>query len=136
MKYFTLAGLLLAGFSAFSQVDVDKSINLSGAGSNAKISGIKNVSAAQDALSVEAYQKGAFIYGGLSTGSSTAYVISLAPGLSAAYTAGMILYFKAHTACGNGPVSLDAGLGAVTIKKNGNQNLASGDIASQQVASV
>lgn len=125
--------ICLFTFHAYSQIDVDKSINLSGGPGNAKISGIKDVSASQDALSVEAFQKGTFTYGGVSTGSGTAYTVSLTPSISG-YATGMVLYFKAHAANGAGPVTINVNAqGVKTIKKNNAQDLDANDISQDQV---
>lgn len=138
MKKHLLLFLSVAVFTtpAFSQLLIDKSISLTGSGSDAKISGIEVVSDAQDALSVEAFQSGTFVYGGVSGGSSTAYTVTLTPAI-AAYTNGLMLYFKAHTACGAGPVTINVnGSGTRTIKKNGSLDLAAGDITNNQVVSI
>src|SRR5204863_4894800 len=73
-----------------AQVDVDKSINLSGSGSNAKISGIKNVSAAQDAVSAEIVQNGSLVYAAASGTDNYSVTLSPAP---TAYAAGMKVNF-------------------------------------------
>ncbi len=125
--------IVVCSTPSFAQLIIDKSISLSGAGINAKISGIKDVSAAQDVLSVEAFQNGSFVYAGVSGGSSTAYTVALTPTISG-YSTGMMLYFKAHTACGTGPVTINVNSkGPITIKKNGIQDLSGGDISNNQV---
>ncbi len=127
---------LLFSTIAFAQVQIDKAISLTGSSTDAKITGIKDVSAAKDAMSVEAFQNGSFLYGGTSGGSATAYTVSLNPAI-AGYATGMILYFKAHAANAAGPVTIDVnGKGPKTIKKNGSQDLAAADININQVVCV
>src|SRR3954469_18107640 len=80
---------------AFAQVQVDKPIDLnSTTPANARIMGIKQVSAPQDAVSAEALQSGSLVYA-LSAGTSSAYTLAIAPVLGA-YTTGMEIRFKAH----------------------------------------
>lgn len=68
-----------------------------------------------------------------SSGTSTAYTLSLTPAPTA-YFGGMVIRFLAHTANAIGPVTINVnGLGAKTIKKNVNQDLAASDILNGQV---
>lgn len=74
------------------------------------------------------------IYAASSTGNDT-YVVTLAP-VPSAYTAGMVVNFKADVA-NTGPATLNVnGLGAVTIVKNVSTALYDGDIAAGQIVSV
>lgn len=68
-------------------------------------------------------------------GFTDAYEITLSPA-PAAYTAGMMVNFQANTA-NTGAATLDVnGLGSKAIRKNGNQALATGDIAAGQIVAV
>ncbi len=68
-------------------------------------------------------------------GASDTYVITLSPA-PAAYTAGMVIRFKANTA-NTGAATLNANsLGAITIKKNYDSDLADNDIKANQIVSV
>lgn len=120
--------------SLIAQVQVDKALQLTGTGSDAKISGIKDVSSAQDAVSAEVIQNNNLTYvtGG---GSANAYTATLAPAITS-YVAGQIVSFKAgvdNTAASTLNVN---GLGVKTIKKNFNTDLTAGDIKNGQVVTV
>jgi len=66
---------------------------------------------------------------------SDTYAITLAPAISA-YATGQVFYFTANTA-NTGAATLNVnGKGAITIKKNHDQDLATGDIGSGQVVGV
>src|SRR5262249_47479263 len=122
-------------FNAFAQLDIDKAVNLSGTNpADAKISGIKQVSAAQDAVSAEVLQNGSLLYaaGG---GTNAAYTLSLAPAITV-YTDGMEVRFKAPAANAAGVTLNVNGVGAKLIKKNVSANLAASDITSGQLVSV
>lgn len=68
-------------------------------------------------------------------GSTDSYAITLSPA-PAAYSDGMKVVFKANTA-NTGPATLDVnGLGAKTIKKLHDQDLADGDIESGQIVTL
>lgn len=68
-------------------------------------------------------------------GSTDAYAVTMAP-VPSAYTAGMMVHFKANTA-NAGPATLNVnGLGSKAIKKKGTTDLATGDILSGQIVSV
>lgn len=79
-------------------------------------------------------QNGAVIYAA-DAGSSDTYAITLDP-IPTAYTTGMVVNFKANTA-NTGAATLNCnGLGAKTIKKLHDQDLATGDIESGQIVTV
>lgn len=68
-------------------------------------------------------------------GSTDAYAVTLSP-VPTSYTAGQLVHFKANTAnIGAATLNVNA-LGAKTIKKHGDQDLASGDIIAGQLVSV
>ena len=69
------------------------------------------------------------------TGEANAHAITLAPALDA-YIAGMPVFFRAANA-NTGASTIDInGLGAKAIKKNGNEDLAVGDILAGQIVTV
>lgn len=79
-------------------------------------------------------QKSSTVYAADAEASDT-YVITLSPA-PAAYTTGMVLHFKANTA-NTGAATLNVNsLGAITIKKHKDQDLATGDIESGQIITV
>jgi microcystin-dependent protein len=66
------------------------------------------------------------------TGSNNAYVLALTPALDA-YVAGVPIVFKASFLnTGAATININ-GLGAVSLKKNGNANLAAGDIQADRL---
>lgn len=129
------AFLLLFPACAMAQVEVDKPIQLTGSGADARISGIQQSAASTDATSVRAVQSGSYNFGLATGGGSNAFAVSLSPA-PASLSAGMIIYFKADAA-NTGAATLNVnGTGALQIYKNGNQPLAANDIISGQVAAV
>lgn len=79
-------------------------------------------------------QDGSIVYAADSVGTD-AYAVTLSP-VPAAYVNGMVINFKAGTA-NTGAATLNAnGLGAVTIKKNNDQDLSTNDIEANQIVSV
>jgi hypothetical protein len=79
-------------------------------------------------------QTGQTIYAA-DAGSSDTYAITLTP-IPKEYTTGMMVTFKANTA-NTGAATLNCnGLGAKTIKKNHDQDLATGDIEANQFITV
>ena len=119
---------------AFSQVEIDRSIQLTGTGSDAKITGIDNVSAPKDAVSAEVMQSNALTYSAAG-GVANAYTVALAPAVGS-YTTGQLLSFRAN-AENTGSSSVDVnGLGAIPIKKNGDSDLVASDIKNGQIVTV
>lgn len=79
-------------------------------------------------------QDGSTLYAADSVGSDS-YAITLAPAITA-YATGQVFRFKAGTA-NTGAASLNVnGLGAITLKKNYNSDLATGDILANQLVEV
>lgn len=135
MKH-VFASLFLAGAAcaATAQIEVDKPIELTGTGANAKITGIDDVSAPKDAVSAEVIQANSLNYAG-AAGAANAYTVALAPAI-AAYQAGQLFSFKAN-ANNTGAATVNVnGLGAIAIKKNGDADLAADDIKNGQVVTV
>lgn len=89
---------------------------------------------ATPAVSAATIQKGAWLYAA-DAGSTDAYAITLAPAVTA-YTTGMVVYFKANTANTAAATLNVNSLGAKTIKKNNDQDLATGDIEASQLCEV
>jgi hypothetical protein len=131
--------LTVSAFISFTlwttaQVEVNKPIQLTGSGGDARISGIEEVSDAQDAVSAEAVQLSAVTYAAASN-SGNAYAVTLAPA-PAAYAVGMIVHFLV-SADNTGAATLNVnGLGNRDIRKHYNVALASGDLKSGQLVSV
>jgi hypothetical protein len=79
-------------------------------------------------------QDGSEIYAADAAGSDT-YAVTLSPAPTA-YTTGMVVNFKAQTA-NTGAATLNVnGLGAVTIKRNNDKDLLTGDIEASQIVTV
>src|SRR5438045_981723 len=129
--YRLLTGMILVSLSAFSQVQIDKPIDLNGLGSNAKITGIKDVSNTSNAVSAGVLQNGTLTYA-LSAGGPNAYTLTLTPALvpvSGNYVTGTEIRFKANVANAAGSVTLDVnGIGPKPIKKDVSVALGAGDI--------
>ena len=124
---------LLSGTSVFAQVD--HQIQLTGTGANGKLTGIQQVSANQDAVSANYMRTRDSLKFAIATGSNNAYAVSLNPAITGSYTIGMVVLFQANFA-NTGAATLNVNsLGAVTILKNYNANLASGDIQNGQMVS-
>lgn len=71
----------------------------------------------------------------VSTGSANAYVVTLSPAL-AAYSAGVLIQFKANfTNTGSATVNVN-GLGAITMVKPNGQTLSANDIVSGQIVEL
>ncbi|MCC6601400.1 MAG: hypothetical protein IT223_12115 [Crocinitomicaceae bacterium] len=134
MKTTLTFSFILLFIGANAQVNIDKSIQLTGSGSNAKISGIQDVSSAEDATSAERIQKGTLLYAAAG-GSANSISVTLAPPVNA-YTTGMIVNFKVSLP-NSGPVTINVnGLGAVALKKAVITDLVAGDLIADQMASV
>src|SRR5688572_12159166 len=114
--------LLAIGASAFAQVNIDKSINLSGSGADGKVTGIKQVTVATDAVSAEVLQKGTLVFAATNASSGTNYDLSLNPSITS-YPTGLMLSFIA-TVANTGSLTLNVnGLGTRTVKKYVTGNL-------------
>lgn len=101
-----------------------------------KLTGLADGSGTADSASLGQIQKQTFIWGGTSGGSGSSYTISLSPALSA-YTAGVVIRFKAHTSgLASATLSVNA-LGGVAIKKwGGVTDLEAGDIGINEIVTV
>ena len=85
-------------------------------------------------MSQTGYQRAQEIYAASSAGSDT-YAITLSP-VPAAYATGMVVNFEADVA-NTGAATLNVNtLGAITIKKNNDQDLDSNDIEAGQIVTV
>jgi hypothetical protein len=122
--------------TAFAQIQVDKRIELISSGSDAKITGIDEVSQAKDAVSAGVLQSGALIKATAVSGNTT-ITLSFTPAITAAtLISGTTLVFQA---AGNnlGPVTIDVdGAGVLppaALLKQISQPLASGDIQSGEM---
>jgi hypothetical protein len=128
-----LAILLLTIASAIAQVQIDKPIDLSGAGPNAKITGIKDVSNSKDAVSAEALQSGKLVTAISATGTNS-LTLTFSPPLGGTLQAGTFIAFKAvnNNAAGGVTLTLD-GVGPKSLFKNVNVGLAADDIKAGQM---
>jgi len=88
----------------------------------------------RDPMGTREVQGGQHIYAA-DAGNTDAYTISLSPALQA-YTTGLMVNFKANTANTDACTLNINGLGAVTIKKLHDQDLATNDIEAGQIVTV
>ncbi len=133
-SFFTLCLLFVAGTSLFAQLEIDHPIQLTGNGANAKISGIQDVTDAQDAMSVQSLQKGGFIFS-TSTGSGNAFNLSLSPPITS-YQKGMVFNFISNQSITGASTLNINNLGTVSIKKNFNHDLDGCEIQNGQAVTV
>jgi hypothetical protein len=133
-NFFFLLMMLVTSF-AFAQVQIDKSIQMTGATNAEKqITGVGNPAAADHAANAGNIQSGALTYAG-ATGAGGNYEVALNP-VAGSYAAGMIINFVAnHNNTGSATLKVNA-LAPVSIKKSVSQNLAASDIVSGQAVSV
>ena len=132
-----VTGLLVAGMAinADAQVQANKQLQMTGTNDNdRRITGVGTAADSADAVSAATLLNGRLTYAN-STASGNDYAVQLrvAP---QAYSAGMILSFKA-TWTNTGPITLNVnGLGAKTVFKNVNEAVVAGDIVPNQIVSV
>jgi hypothetical protein len=120
--------------ATIAQVDVDKSIRLTGTSTDARVEGVKLVSDSLDAVNAKSIQLGALTYG-TASGSNDTFSVVLSPE-PPIMLAGMVVHFLANQDVA-GASSLEVnGLGVYPIKKNFNQDLAANDIKNGQAVSV
>lgn len=125
--------VLLPGL-LFAQVQIDKPIELTGAGTDAKVTGIKDVSQGSDAVSAEVLQ-GNQLVAGTATGTSNNFVLNPTPAIASLIT-GMTFVFKSNQTI-TGAASLNVnGLGVIPIKKTVNEDLEGCDILNGQMVEV
>ena len=117
-----------------AQVQIDKSIQLSGSGANARIEGIKQVSQLQDAVSAEVVQKNSLLYTP-ATNTGNAYAVSLSPSFSSLVD-GQMIHFRA-AAANTGAITLNVNsTGAKDVRKQFDVALSADDIKAGQMVSV
>ncbi len=134
MKQLTTFLLIAFSLSAFAQVEVDRSIELTGSGSDARITGIEEINTESDAVNAGAIQNNALTYSDATLNGST-YEISISPAPSALQS-GQVFHFRAGSA-NTGATSLKVnGLTAYPITKNFNQPLDANDVRQGQMVSV
>src|SRR5688572_1046965 len=103
-------------FSSFSQIQVDKQIQLISTGDNARITGIDSVGGnIKDAVNVESIQNGKLIYA-MAGGSANTITVALNPPVSA-YEAGMVIHFISNQTITGASMLNVNGLGPISIKK-------------------
>lgn len=100
-----------------------------------KFTGVGLATARTDFARADQVQDSLLTYA-ISTGSSSAYVLTLSPSIGGAYVDGQVFTFKAnHTCTGASTINVN-GVGAVDIKRLGGGTLLAGDITSGQVTVV
>ncbi len=133
-KFYIIALCILFCMPCFAQLEVDHPIELTGSGTNAKVTGIQSVTGSRDATSVEAVQKGSFIYA-TATGSGNNFNVNITPALSA-YQSGMVFNFVSNqTVTGASTLNVN-NLGPSAIKKSVNMDLTGCEIENGQVVTV
>ena len=97
VKYLTLSAFVAISLSAFSQVQVDKQIQMTGGTANdRRITNVGAPAANADAVNADAIQKSSVTYSA-DAGSANAYSVTLSPAVTS-YSEGMIVHFKAANA--------------------------------------
>jgi len=134
MKHLFILSLNFIALIGWTQVQIDQAIQLTGTGSNAKVTGIEEVNSAEDATSAESIQKNAVTYAA-ATNLGNTYSVSLIPA-PVAYTTGMTVHFRASADITGSALLNVNGLGAQTIKKNYDVDLEANDIKNGQMVSV
>lgn len=121
--------------TAYSQVQVDKRIEMTGATpGDRRITGLAIPQNATDAVNTESVQHGTVSYA-TATGSGNSFSVAL-PVSPGAYKTGLVVTFKSNQSV-TGPVTLNVnGLGAINVYKNLNVPLVQNDIRNGQVVSV
>jgi hypothetical protein len=133
MKSFLFTLALIAAGAVHAQIEVDKPIELTGTGGDARVSGIQTISDAGDAVNASSVQQGTLLFA-TATFSSDDYSVTLTPAPS--YSAGLTVHFLAPSP-NTGAATLNVnGLGAVPVLKNFNAALSANDIKAGQVVSV
>ena len=131
--YFIVFASTLYSFG-FSQVQVNKAIQFTGSGANAKVSGIQQYDQLNDGINTQGIQNSAATFS-LAGGTANAIAVTLLP-VPGGYTTGMAVQFIA-SASNTDSVTLNVnGLGPVSIKKNVSANLEPCDIATGQIVAV
>ncbi|MCC6600615.1 MAG: DUF2341 domain-containing protein, partial [Crocinitomicaceae bacterium] len=126
---------LFSGIISYAQVDVDRSIHLTGAGVNARITGIDSVGANQkDAVNVKSIQSGKLTYA-FSGGSAGHYLLNLIPPV-AAYYEGMNVCFKANHNSGAAATLEINSLGQKGLFRNATQQVMCGEIESGAIVTA
>jgi hypothetical protein len=137
MKTNFILGLsLLAGSLIHAQVELDKPVQFTGTGSDARITGIESVLDPSDAPYAEAIQRDALKYAPATGVAINAYEVNLSPALEGSYSAGMVIHFISNHS-NTGPATLSVnGLGTASIRKNFDGQLAADDIRNGQAVTV
>ena len=134
LNIYTTVLCILLSISAFAQVQINKQIQLTGSGTDGKVTGIRSVTDSLDATSAEVVQNGSLIYA-VATGSGNNFSITVSPPVTA-YKAGMAFNFISNQTV-SGAATLNVNnLGVVPIKKYFNQDFAGCEIQNGQVVTV
>jgi len=133
-KTILLATALYLTGQCFAQIQIDKPIQFTGSGSDARISGIKSVTAAEDGVSAQVIQNNNLVYAA-ATLNAGVYEIGLSPAVTALQT-GQVFHFTANAA-NSGACSLKVNTTAsAPVTKNFDQSLSANDIKAGQMVSV
>ena len=118
----------------YAQVEIDKSLQLTGSGLDSEIQGIKSVTDSLDAVNVKSIQNGSLLYSA-AQGANDTFLVSLNPAISG-LQAGMVIHFLSNQDI-SGPAAFNLqSLGAFPIKKNFNVDLGASDIQNGQMVSL
>ncbi len=135
INQFSILGAMMLSTAITAQVELDKPLQLTGTGADAKIEGIQSITLPQDAVSAEAVQKSSLTYDDSAGGATDAYTASLSPS-PAALNAGLLVMFKAN-ANNTGAATLNVnGLGDIPLKKDAGDDLAADDIKAGQIVAA
>src|ERR1700679_2022909 len=102
MRTFLYTALCLFFIQVDAQLQVDHPIQLTGSGTNAKVTGIQSVTNPNDATNVSSLQGGSFVYAEAS-GASNNFLLNISPAITS-YQEGMLFSFKSNQTI-NGPVT-------------------------------
>ncbi|MCC6601282.1 MAG: hypothetical protein IT223_11505 [Crocinitomicaceae bacterium] len=131
LSLFLLMGISI---SAIAQIQVDRRIELTGTGSDARITGIEEINTGSDAVNAAAIQNNELIYSDATLNGST-YEINISPAPSALQS-GQVFHFRAGAVNTGATLLKVNALTAYPIAKNFNQPLSANDIQQGQMVSV
>jgi len=131
-----LTTALSAHFLLSAQVEVDKPIQLTGSGNNARITGIEAILSPSDVPNAESIQRNTLNFAPCNGVSINTYEVDLSPPLEGSYSAGTVVHFIANHS-NTGPSTLNVNsLGASSLRKNFDSQLGENDVRNGQAVSV
>ena len=134
LKFAITTLCFLFNTALFAQVQINKQIQLTGSGTDGKVTGIRSVTDSLDATSAEVVQNGSLIYA-VATGSNNNFNITVSPPV-AAYKAGRAFNFISNQNIISAATLNVNNLGAIPIKKIVTQDLTGCEILNGQVVTV